>query len=82
MAQKNILQYVLLGLLKNESLSGYDIKKAFEKDIGEFWQANHSQIYPQLKKLNERALIDKKIVIAGEKLEKRCTLSLIKVFNR
>lgn len=71
MAQKNILQYVLLGLLKNESLSGYDIKKAFEKDIGEFWQANHSQIYPQLKKLNERALIDKKIVIAGEKLEKK-----------
>ncbi|XVL26568.1 hypothetical protein AAA443_12200 [Staphylococcus equorum] len=39
MAQKNILQYILLGLLKNQSLSGYDIKKSFEKDIGEFWQA-------------------------------------------
>ncbi|ALM55814.1 PadR family transcriptional regulator [Staphylococcus equorum] len=71
MAQKNILQYILLGLLKNQSLSGYDIKKSFEKDIGEFWQAKHSQIYPQLKTLNERALIDKEIIIAGEKLEKK-----------
>lgn len=71
MAQKNILQYILLGLLKNQSLTGYDIKKSFEKDIGEFWQAKHSQIYPQLKTLNERALIDKEIIIAGEKLEKK-----------
>ncbi len=29
-------------------MSGYDMK-AFERDIGEFWQANHSQIYPELK---------------------------------
>lgn len=71
MAQKNILQYVLLGLLKNELMSGYDIKKAFERDIGEFWQANHSQIYPELKKLHDRLLIDKTIEITGEKLEKK-----------
>ncbi|MFQ3848115.1 PadR family transcriptional regulator [Staphylococcus shinii] len=74
MAQKNILQYVLLGLLKNEHMSGYDIKKAFERDIGEFWQANHSQIYPELKKLYGRSLIDKTIEITGEKLEKRYML--------
>ncbi|SON64502.1 transcriptional regulator of PadC (fragment) [Latilactobacillus sakei] len=49
MAQKNILQYLLLGLLNQAPKTGYDLKRVFENEIGEFWQAKHSQIYPELK---------------------------------
>ena len=53
MAQKNRLQYIILGLLNIESKTGYDLTKAFDSDIGEFWSANHSQIYPLLKKMEQ-----------------------------
>ena len=40
MAQKNILQYLLLGLLNQAPKTGYDLKTRFLKnEIGEFWQA-------------------------------------------
>lgn len=69
MAQKNILQYIILGLLRQEPKTGYEIKQAFENDIGEFWQAKHSQIYPELKRLENMELIDHDIVIVGKKME-------------
>ena len=42
MAQKNILKYILLGLLSHQQLAGYDIKKLFEGELGDFWYSNHS----------------------------------------
>lgn len=71
MAQKNILKTVILGLLSEQNLTGYDITKAFDSDIGEFWRANHSQIYPLLKKLEADGLISHEIKLTGEKLEKK-----------
>lgn len=71
MAQKNNLKYILLGLLNEQSLTGYDLTKAFDSDIGEFWSANHSQIYPLLKKLELDGLIAHELVTTGEKLEKK-----------
>ncbi|WP_409022286.1 PadR family transcriptional regulator [Dellaglioa sp. P0083] len=71
MAKKNKLQYIILGLLNQEPLSGYDITKAFTTDIGEFWQAGHSQIYPALKIMEKDGYITHEIEIAGTKLEKK-----------
>jgi DNA-binding PadR family transcriptional regulator len=71
MIKKNMLRYILLGLLEKQELTGYDIKKIFEDEIGEFWQAKHSQIYPELKKLEEQNLICSRIEIVGSKLEKK-----------
>ncbi|SUM30664.1 Transcriptional regulator PadR-like family [Staphylococcus gallinarum] len=48
---KNVLQYTILGLLNNHSLTGYEIYKSFSEVIGEIWNAKHSQIYNELKKL-------------------------------
>ena len=42
------LKYAILGLLNREPMTGYDIAKEFSKDLGEFWNAKHSQIYPEL----------------------------------
>ncbi|WP_125771535.1 PadR family transcriptional regulator [Companilactobacillus furfuricola] len=71
MAQKNRLQFIILGLLNIESKTGYDLTKAFDSDIGEFWTANHSQIYPLLKKMEKDQLITHHEEQAGPKLVKK-----------
>ena len=68
---KRILKYVILGLLEQGEKSGYDIKNCFNEEIGEFWSAKHSQIYPELRKLTEEGLITYRNTIIGEKLEKK-----------
>ncbi|QWF84000.1 PadR family transcriptional regulator [Amycolatopsis sp. CA-230715] len=46
------LRHALLGLLVRDPASGYDLTKEFEGALGQFaWQARHSQIYPELKRL-------------------------------
>ena len=45
------LKYVILGLLTQKPMTGYEIKQKFEGALSEFWYANHSQIYPELKRL-------------------------------
>ena len=65
------LKYAILGLLNKEPMTGYDIGKEFSKDLGEFWTAKHSQIYPELKKLLNEGLIVYEIQISGEVLEKK-----------
>ncbi len=44
-----ILKYAILGLLRKGELSGYDISSYFKEELGQFWSAKHSQIYPELK---------------------------------
>lgn len=70
-AKKNTLPYIILGLLSKSELSGYAIRTAFENEIGEFWQAKHSQIYPELKKMLAADLVTFRTEIVGEKLEKK-----------
>lgn len=69
MAQKNLLKYILLGLLENNKRTGYDLKKLFETEIGQFWSAKHSQIYLELKRLEEQGLIVSETTLTS-KLEK------------
>ena len=42
------LKYSILGLLMQAPTTGYDISKAFGSELGCFWGAKHSQIYPEL----------------------------------
>lgn len=65
------LKYAILGLINRKPITGYDITKEFNSGLVEFWYARHSQIYPELKKLTDEELISYKIVIQGEKLEKK-----------
>ena len=70
MAQRNILKYILLGLLSHQELAGYDIKKLFEGELGDFWYSNHSQIYPELRRMESDGLISASTKTVGTKLEK------------
>src|SRR5690625_3963664 len=52
------LRYAVLGLLANEPGSGYDLTQRFDAILGRHaWHAQHSQIYPELKRLSGEGLI-------------------------
>ena len=78
MASEDKLSYIILGLLKHEPLTGYDLKKNFENEVGEFWQANTGQIYPTLRKLFDAEAVDFDVEIVGAKLRKKSIISRIR----
>ena len=66
-----ILRYAILGLLNHKDMTGYDLSKEFQSSLAEFWNARHSQIYPELKSLTEAHLVEFKTEITGTILEKK-----------
>lgn len=48
---KRKTRYVLLGLLRVENLTGYEIKKIIDTRMSFFWQESYGQIYPELNAL-------------------------------
>jgi DNA-binding PadR family transcriptional regulator len=70
------LKYAILGLLIKRPMTGYEIAKEFGYELAEFWYANHSQIYPELKKLTSEGHVVFNIEISGDILEaKRYTIT-------
>jgi len=51
------LDHILLSLLQ-ERATGYDLKREFEAGAAAFWPARLSQIYPTLKRLEARGLLE------------------------
>lgn len=49
--------YVILGLLGERPMSGYDIKKVVDIRFGFFWSESFGQIFPALRRLSEEGLI-------------------------
>jgi PadR family transcriptional regulator AphA len=49
--------YVILGLVRKEPRSGYEIKAIVDKTTRFFWAASYGQIYPELKRLSEAGLV-------------------------
>lgn len=50
-------KFVILGLLSEQSLTGYDIRKIVDIRFSFFWNESYGQIYPVLKKLSEEKLV-------------------------
>lgn len=48
-----LAQYVILGLLKERPMHGYEIKQRFERISGVFWKVSYGSLYPALRKLSE-----------------------------
>lgn len=65
------LKYAILGLLGQDSMSGYDLSAQLNGALKEFWSANHSQIYPELKKLLDEGLVEYTVEISGSVLERK-----------
>lgn len=62
MSHENKTRFVILGLLSENPLSGYDIKKIIEMRFTFFWSESYGQIYPELKKLEKEKLIQKETI--------------------
>ncbi|WP_433051977.1 PadR family transcriptional regulator [Dactylosporangium sp. CS-033363] len=53
------LRHALLGLLADTAQNGYDLTKRFEGTLSSHaWNAGHSQIYPELKRMLTDGLIE------------------------
>lgn len=63
------LKHAILGFLSFKHLSGYDLKKAFDKSVRHFWPANQSQIYRTLAELEEQGFIEKEIIPRDDRLD-------------
>jgi DNA-binding PadR family transcriptional regulator len=51
-------RFVLLGLLQEENLSGYEMKKIIDIRMSFFWQESYGQIYPELNKMVKEGLVE------------------------
>src|SRR6266487_5676416 len=65
------LGYALLALLAREPLSGYDLAQRMKKPIGFFWQAQLSQIYPELARLEEQGCILHQVIAQEGRPQKK-----------
>lgn len=61
---------VILGLLMEKSMSGYEIKQHFESIFSYFFDASYGTIYPTLNKMEQKGLITKENVIQEGKPNK------------
>jgi len=56
------LGYAILGLLSREDLSGYDLTQRMAGRVGYFWSARHSQIYPELARLEDGGYVTHSVI--------------------
>ena len=59
MKKVGVLGNVLLGLLAGGERTGYELTRDFDVSLANVWAASHSQIYPELAKLDAAGLIRK-----------------------
>lgn len=57
MSERSKTRFVLLGLLSEGPLTGYEIKKLIDLRFSFFWSESYGQIYPMLKSLEADGLI-------------------------
>jgi DNA-binding PadR family transcriptional regulator len=70
------LGYALLGLLARQPLTGYDLAQQLKEPISFFWEARHTQIYPQLAVLQDLGYV--RVAVAagpGPRLKKTYTIT-------
>ena len=65
------LRYALLAILRVGPLSGYDLQKQFSQSVGHVWHAPDSQIYPELRKMEQEGLIQAEEQLRGERGRRR-----------
>ena len=57
-----MIRFILLGYLKYQPMTGYDLKQGLDHSISHFWHAHHSQIYTTLRKMDEEGLVTSEVI--------------------
>lgn len=68
---RNTLHAIILGLLGARPMSGYDIKRAFDRSLASYWNAGNSQIYVTLKALATRGLVASDLIVQETRPNRR-----------
>lgn len=53
-----MLELAVLGLLKERSMHGYQLKKSLSETLGPFWQVSYGALYPALKRLKAQGSVE------------------------
>lgn len=65
------LRLALLALLAARPMTGFDAMRQFDASVDYLWHAPHTQIYPELRKLEAAGLVESEEVPRGENAKKR-----------
>lgn len=65
------LRHALLALLDVGPMTGYELAKQFDQSVTYLWHAPHSQIYPELRRMEGEGLIEAEALPRGERATKR-----------
>lgn len=56
------LKHAILGFLSYRSMTGYDLKQAFDQSVQHFWPADQGQIYRTLNQLEKAGWVSKEVI--------------------
>lgn len=76
MAKEKKTRFVILGLLLNDSLSGYEIGEMIKQSTNNFWQESDASIYPTLKLLAKEGLVISQTAQVGGRKKEIFTITL------
>lgn len=76
-----LLDYAILGLIQNQPLSGYRIRKTFEETALGNYSSSPGSIYPALKRLQKYELVEKIKLSASVKSQFQITQNGIQILQ-
>jgi DNA-binding PadR family transcriptional regulator len=53
-----MLELAILGLLKEQTMHGYQLKKRLADTLGSFWQVSYGSLYPALRRLQKQEAVE------------------------
>jgi len=65
------LEYAILGFLNYQPLTGYDLKKVFDRSVSHFWHADQSQIYRTLTRLTDDGSVQMEVVEQSDRPDRK-----------
>lgn len=65
------LRFAILATLSAGPRTGYDLTRRFDSTVGHIWHAPHSQIYPELRRMEQAGLVAADEVSRGPRGTKR-----------
>lgn len=65
-----MFDYIIIGMVYDRPLTGYDIKKNVENGIGVFYKASYGSLYPALKKLTDKKYLTLCEQMDGKRIKK------------
>lgn len=54
-----MLEMAVLGLLKDRSMHGYELKKELAATLGQFWQVSYGSLYPTIRRLETEGAVER-----------------------